>query len=284
MHFPTIDWNELWRATLMPAGLKLLAAIAIWVIGGWLIRAVIAAMTRAMQAQGVDPTLKRYAQSFLRVALKFALFLGILGFLGVETTSFAALMAAAGVAIGAAWSGLLANFAAGVFLVVLRPFKVGDSILVNTVTGTVREIGLFGTTLDTADGARVLIGNNRVFMDNIVNYSVNPTRRVDLLCQLGHGVDAQQAMDALRARVGALPMVRSEPPMLVEIAGYGPTGLTIAVRPHCANADYWPLFYAGNKAIAELVQQQGWPAPETVTATRTIEAPADPTDPSRARG
>jgi small conductance mechanosensitive channel len=267
-----MDWNELWRQTLMPAGLRLAAALAIWIVGGWIIRAMQAALARAMHAQHVDATLSRYAQSFFRVALKFALFLGLLGFLGVETTSFAALMAAAGVAIGAAWSGLLANFAAGVFLVVLRPFKVGDSILVSTITGTVREIGLFGTTLDTADGARVLIGNNRVFSDNIVNYSANPIRRVDLQCQIGHGVDAEAVIAALRERIGALPQVQAQPPMLVELAGLGPTGLSIAVRPHCLNADYWPLFYAGNKAIAELVRERGWPAPETVTATRQVEA------------
>ena len=271
MSWTALDWNELWRQTLMPAGLRLLAAITIWVIGGWVIRGMLAALDRALQAQKVDATLARYAQSFTRVALKVALFLGILGFLGVETTSFAALMAAAGVAIGVAWSGLLANFAAGVFLVVLRPFKVGDLILVSAVTGTVREIGLFGTTLDTADGARVLIGNNRVFSDNIVNYSVNPTRRVDLVCQVGHGVDLQQVIAALRDRIGALPQVRAEPPLLVEPIDYTATGISVAVRPHCANADYWPLFYAGNRAIADLVQEHGWPAPETRTATRQLQ-------------
>ena len=100
MSWTALDWNELWRQTLMPAGLRLLAAITIWVIGGWVIRGMLAALDRALQAQKVDATLARYAQSFTRVALKVALFLGILGFLGVETTSFAALMAAAGVAIG----------------------------------------------------------------------------------------------------------------------------------------------------------------------------------------
>ncbi len=270
MDWPTIDWNELLRQTVMPAGLRVLAAIAIWVIGGWLIKGVLAALGRAMRLRHVDPTLTRYADSFVRVALKLGLFLGILGFLGVETTSFAALIAAAGVAIGVAWSGLLSNFAAGVFLVVLRPFKVGDLILVATITGTVREIGLFGTTLDTSDGARVLIGNNKLFSDSIVNYSANATRRVDLVVQLAHGVDPESAMRALRTAIGALPQVVKDPPLLVEILEFNASGTLIAVRPHAANADYWPLYFAANKAISELAQAERWPIPEARTATRAL--------------
>lgn len=247
---------------LIPLGLKLLAAVAIWVIGGFIIRAVIAGSERAMAARGVEPTLKRYLGSFLRVALKIALVLAILGMLGFETTSFAALLAAAGVAIGAAWAGLLANFAAGVFLVVLRPFKVGDAVLAAGVSGIVREIGLFGCTIETGDGVRVSVGNNKIFSDNISNYSVNPTRRVDLTVPLAHSVNAVQAMALLREAVGTIPHVVADPPLQVEILAFTPQATTIAVRPHCANAHYWQVFFDGNRRIAEVAAREGWPAPE----------------------
>lgn len=254
---------------LIPLGLKLLAAIAIWVIGGFVIRAVIAGSERAMAARGVEPTLKRYLGSFLRVALKIALVLAILGMLGFETTSFAALLAAAGVAIGAAWAGLLANFAAGVFLVVLRPFKVGDAVLAAGVSGIVREIGLFGCTIETGDGVRVSVGNNKIFSDNISNYSVNPTRRVDLTCPLAHSVDAVRAMEQLREAIRTIPNVVTEPAPQIEILGFTPQATTIAVRPHCANAHYWQVFFDGNRRIAEVAAREGWPAPESVAGRGT---------------
>lgn len=253
---------------LIPLGLKLLAAIAIWFIGGLVIRAVIAGADRAMHAKQVEPTLVRYIDSFLRVALKIALVLAILGMLGVETTSFAALLAAAGVAIGAAWAGLLSNFAAGVFLVVLRPFKVGDNILAAGVTGTVREIGLFGCTIETGDAVRVSIGNTKIFSDNIFNYSAHPTRRVDLTCHLAHGVDTARAIELLRAAVATIPNALPEPVPQVEILSFSPTGTILGVRPYCANAHYWQVFFDGNRRIAEVALREAWPAPDAGGARR----------------
>ena len=132
-------------------GLKLLGAIAIWIVGRWLIGLALRMIGSTLSRQKFDPTLIRYIHSALAALLNIVLVIAMLGFFGVETTSFAALIAAAGVAIGMAWSGLLSNFAGGVFLVVLQPFKVGDFITAAGVTGTVEEIGLFATTLDTPD-------------------------------------------------------------------------------------------------------------------------------------
>src|SRR5262245_65232254 len=125
-----------------------------------------------------------YMVNIVTVMLNIALVLGILGYFGVETTTFAALFAAAGVAIGMAWSGLLGNFAAGAFLVILRPFKVGDFVTVGGVTGTVEEVGLFATSIDTPDNVRTYVGNNKIFSDTIQNFSTNQYRRVDLSAQL----------------------------------------------------------------------------------------------------
>ncbi|MGH8619824.1 MAG: mechanosensitive ion channel family protein, partial [Burkholderiales bacterium] len=170
-------------------GLKILGAIVVWIVGRWLIGVVISIMSKAMERQKIDPTLTRYMGSAVAVALNIVLVVGILGYFGVETTSFAALIAAMGIAIGAAWGGLLANFAAGAFMLVLRPFKTGDFVTVGGVTGTVKEIGLFATTLVQPDNVVTFVGNNKIFSDTIQNFSANPFRRVDRTAQLAHAVD-----------------------------------------------------------------------------------------------
>jgi small conductance mechanosensitive channel len=160
--------------TLIDVALKVLAALAFWIIGRWLIQRVVLVMQAAMSRNHVDPTLTKYLGSIVAVLLNIALVLGILGYFGIQTTSFAALLAGAGVAIGAAWSGLLGNFAAGAFMLVLRPFKVGDFVSVAGITGTVRELGLFGTTLVTPDHVMTIVGNGKIFGDTIQNYSALP--------------------------------------------------------------------------------------------------------------
>jgi small conductance mechanosensitive channel len=140
----------------------------------------------------------RYMGNILTVALNVVLVVAILGYFGVETTSFAALVAGVGVAVGAAWGGLLANLAAGAFLVVLRPFKVGDYVKAGGVEGTIDEVGLFATTITSPDNVVTLVGNNSIFSDTIQNFSSNPHRRVDLKAQLAHGVDVHDAIRRLK--------------------------------------------------------------------------------------
>jgi small conductance mechanosensitive channel len=160
---------------LTTVGLRLLGAIAIWIVGRWLIGIALRMIGSALTRQKIDPTLIRYIHSAVAALLNLVLVIGILGFFGVETTSFAALLAAAGVAIGMAWSGLLSNFAGGVFLVILQPFKVGDFVTAAGVTGTVEEIGLFATTLNTPDNVKTIISNGKVFADTIQNFRPTPT-------------------------------------------------------------------------------------------------------------
>src|SRR5277367_7189994 len=142
---------------LLALGIKVLEALALWIVGRWLISFSINMIGRAMTRQKIDPTLIRYINNTVAAVLNIVLVVAILGFFGVETTSFAALLAAAGVAIGMAWSGLLSNFAAGVFLVILQPFKVGDFVTAGGVTGTVEEVGLFATTLNTPDYVKTIV-------------------------------------------------------------------------------------------------------------------------------
>ena len=262
--------NTLVTGSLVPLGWKLLGGIAVWIIGGWIIRLVGAALGRVLDARQVDRTLASYVRASANVLMKVLLLIAVFSVLGIEITSFAALLAAVGIAIGAAWSGLLANFAAGLFLMILRPFKVGDMINRAGVTGTVTEIGLFVTTLDTADNVRIYAGNNKLFSDIICNYSNNPYRRVDLKAQIAHSVNPADAVQRLRERVTRIPNVIANPGPSVEILEFTPWGPVIAVRPFCSNADYWRVYFDTNTAITEVCGEAQYAVPEQRVAVRSL--------------
>ena len=248
-------------STATDLGIKVLAAIAFWVIGRWLIGVAVGMVRRALEKQKVDPTVLRYVGSIVTVTLNILLVIGILGYFGFQTTTFAALIAAAGIAIGAAWAGLLANFAAGAFIIVLRPFKVGDFVTAGGITGTITEIGLFATTINTPDNISTVVGNNRIFADTIQNFTTNPYRRVDLKCQLSGAADHRAAMQLLREKVGAIPNVLSQPAVDVEILDFTLVGPVLAVRPYCNNDHYWQVYFDTNRVIREALAEAGFPAP-----------------------
>jgi small conductance mechanosensitive channel len=258
-------------ATLTLVGLKILGAIAIWVVGRWLIGLVLRMMGSALTRQKIDPTLVRYIHSAVSALLNIALAIAILGFFGVETTSFAALIAAAGVAIGMAWSGLLSNFAGGVFLVILQPFKVGDFITAAGVTGTVEAIGLFATTLNTPDNVKTIVGNGKIFGDTISNFSANAYRRVELTAQLAHGVDPEAAILLLKPALAMVPNVLAAPAPDVEILTFNFAGPVLAVRPYCSNTNYWQVYFDTNKMIRDTFTRAGYPVPEQHYAVRGPE-------------
>ena len=267
----TDQLSELYKTTtalLVPFGLRLLGAIALWIVGRRLIHFAVALMQRGMKRQPLEPTVVGFLGSAVSVTLNVVLIVALLGVFGVETTSFAALLAGAGLAIGAAWSGLLANFAAGIFLMLLRPFKVGDMITGGGVTGTVEEVGLFATVIDTADNIRVFVGNNKILSDNVQNYSANPFRRVDLVAQLHGAVDHNVAIRILRERVAKVANVRSDPAPLIEIQEFTRFGPLLAVRPFCENAHYWQVYFDTNRVIREAFGEAGFPAPEQLVAYR----------------
>jgi small conductance mechanosensitive channel len=242
-------------------GLQVIGAFVMWTVGRVLIRLSLRLVDRSMAHQKIDATLVRYVTSILSVALQVALVVAILGFFGVETTTFAALIAAAGVAIGMAWSGLLANFAAGAFLVILRPFKVGDFISAGGVTGTVREIGLFVTTIVTPDNVVTFVGNNKIFSDNVQNFSANPYRRVDLVAQLSGATDHRQAIELLKKRLIQIPNVVTSPAPDVEILDFNLVGPVLAVRPYTHTDHYWQVYFDTNRTIREAFGEAGFPAP-----------------------
>ena len=255
------DLGSIITTYLIPLGWKLAGAIALWIVGGWVINLIGNLSNRGMTRQKVEPTLVRYVEATLRVIMRIVLVIVILSVFGIETTSFAALIAAAGVAIGVAWSGLLSNFAAGAFLIILRPFKVGDFISGAGITGTVKEIGLFATTIDQPDNVRTTVGNNKLFSDNIVNYTLNPCRRVDLTAQIAHAVDPKQAIELIRTRISQIPNVQKDPAPDVEILEFNAAGTKLVVRPYCHNDHYWQVYFDTNKVLREALAEAGFPAP-----------------------
>jgi small conductance mechanosensitive channel len=257
--------------TVTELAIKVLAAVAFWIIGRWLIGTVVRVMQAALNRNQVDATLTRYLGSIVAIALNIALVLGILGYFGIQTTSFAAMLAGAGVAIGAAWSGMLGNFAAGAFMLVLRPFKLGDFVQVGGVVGTVHELGLFGTTLVTPDNVLTVVGNGKVFGDTIMNYSARPTRRVERTAQLAGGVDTQQAIALLRAAVTKIQNVATSPAPELSVLDMNLVGPVIAVRPHCHTDHYWQVYFDTNAAILQVARDAGWPAPTPTQNVRNMQ-------------
>jgi small conductance mechanosensitive channel len=258
---------------LVAFGLRVLGAIALWVIGRTLIRFGVRMLVRTLKYP-FDQTVAGYIGTATSVLLNIALIVAILGFFGIETTTFAARMAGVGIAIGAAWSGLLAHLAAGVFLLILRPFKVGDFVSAGGQMGTVEEIGLFVTRINTLDNVQTYISNSKVFSDTIQNFSANPYRRVDLVAQLHNAVDHTTAIRLLKERLAKIPNIAERPEPDVEILQFNPLGPVLAVRPYCNNEHYWQVYFDTNRTIRETFGAAGFPPAEQPIVIRTEDGRA----------
>ena len=255
--------------TATEVALKVAAAIVFWIIGRWLIGRVISLIQAGMNRNHVDPTLTKYLGSIIAIALNIALVLGILGYFGIQTTSFAAMLAGAGVAIGAAWSGMLGNFAAGAFMLVLRPFKVGDFVQIGGLVGTIHELGLFGTVIVTPDNVHTLVGNTKVFSETILNYSARPVRRVERTAQLAGSVDPLDAIARFKAELAKIPNVVADPAPEVNLLDINLLGSVIAVRPYCHTDHYWQVYFDTNEMMVRVGKEAGWAAPTPVQIMKT---------------
>jgi small conductance mechanosensitive channel len=250
------------KPVVIALAVKVLGALAIYIVGRMLIGMVTTLITKALERQKIEPTVIRYVANAISVLLNVMLVVGILGYFGVETTSFAALLAALGIAIGAAWGGLLSNFAAGAFILVLRPFKVDDYVVAGEVEGTVRAIGLFTTSIDAPDNVMTMVGNAKIMGGTIKNFSHNPYRRIDLTAQLDHSVDPH---DAIRRLGDALPKIANvvpDPKPCIEILTFNERGPVLAVQPFANTQHYWQVFYDTNKVIRDTFGAAGYPVAE----------------------
>lgn len=257
-----------WSAAIVPfitaVGLKIIGAIVLYMVGRWLISFAVNVLSRVLTARNFDPTLQRYLANIVGVLLNIVLVVSILGYFGMQTTSFAALLAGVGLAVGAAWSGLLGNFAAGAFLIIFRPYKVGDYVVAGGIEGSVTEIGLFNTIITSPDNVQTIVGNGKVSNDIIKNFSSHSYRRVDRTAQLAFGVDPLAAIALLKPALAAIPNVVTSPAPDVEILDFNERGTLLAVRPYCNTKDFWQVYFDTNKLIAASFGAAGFPPPYTV--------------------
>jgi small conductance mechanosensitive channel len=224
-----------------------------WIIAGWSRRA----LQSTLEKRSFDLTLTRFFSNLLRYGILIVAAVGCLGVFGIETTSFAAVIAAAGLAIGLAFQGTLSNFAAGVMLLVFRPFKVGDFVAVAGIMGTVEEIDLFTSNLTTVDNRLLVVPNSSIFGAVIENFNHHDTRRVDVPVGVDYGADVDRTREVLEGMVDAIPGVLKEPEPQVFLAELGASSVDWQVRVWCKTDDFWDVHQATVRAAKAALDQAG---------------------------
>lgn len=230
-------------------GLKLLGAIAIFLIGKWLSKQFLKLMSRGMQRAQVDPTLISFSNNVIYVALIIAIVIAAASSLGLNTSSFIAIFGAAGLAIGLALKDTLANVGAAVLIIFFRPFKVDDSIEVSGVMGTVKAINLFSTTLTTADNRSIIIPNGTLIAGNIINNTGNLTRRIDLVFDIDYKDDVKMAKEVISKVLSAHPKVLEEPASVIAVGALASNSVQIYARPWVLSEQYWDVRFELIEAI-----------------------------------
>ncbi len=254
-------------------GLSVVGAIALLIVGrivaGW----VRSRMTQGLAKANTDPTLIPFFASLAYYIVLGVVLIAVLGLFGIETTSLIAVFGAAGLAVGLALQGTLSNFAAGVMLLIFRPFKVGDFVEVAGQAGTVAEITIFNTLLNTGDNVRVMIPNSGVFGDTIKNYSFNDTRRIDLVMGIGYGDDIGRAIEIIERVVKGDSRTLSDPAPTVAVHELADSSVNLVVRPWCAKADYWALRWDLTRALKEQLEAGGCNIPFPQTDVHVLDFP-----------
>lgn len=238
-------------------GLKILAALAILIIGRWVAKFFRNMTQKLMVRSRVDPTLVSFIGNLTYFALLTFVILAALGQLGVQTTSFIAVLGAAGLAIGLALQGSLANFAAGVLMIIFRPFKVGDVITGAGVTGAVEEIQIFTTQLKTPDNQTIIVPNAKLTGDNIVNFSSKGTRRVDLVFGIGYADDIDKAKALIGDIINQDPRILKDPAPTIGLLELADSSVNFAVRPWVNASDYWNVYFHLNETVKKRFDAEG---------------------------
>jgi small conductance mechanosensitive channel len=257
----TPKWMQTAQALLAEFGFKIIAAILIFVIGRWIAKRVQSGLERGMLKAHVDPVLVTFTVNMTFAALMVFVVLAALGQLGVQTTSFIAVLGAAGLAVGLALQGSLSNFASGVMIIIFRPFKISDYVEGGGVSGVVKAIHIFTTTLTTPDNKRVIVPNSKMMGDNITNYSAEGTRRVDLTASISYGDSIDKAKAALLDLLAKDPRVLKDPAPFVGVSAMAESSIDFAVRPWVKGEDYWDVFFALNEAIKKRFDADGLSIP-----------------------
>jgi len=243
------DNSDKWMELILVYGKNIVAALAILIIGLYLIGAMNRFFRAMMEKREFDPALKSFLGSMVSVVLKILLGITVLGTLGVEMTSFIALLGAAGLAVGMALSGTLQNFAGGVMILIFKPFRIGDFIEAQGHMGTVREIQVFNTILKTPDNKTIIIPNGGLSTGSMVNFSTEANRRVDWDFGIAYGDSADKAREVLLAMLHSDERVLKDPEPVVFLASLGDSSVNFKVRAWVKAADFWPMFFAMNERV-----------------------------------
>lgn len=225
-------------------GPKILGAILIYIIGSWIIKRILKLVKKVMNKSNYDESLQRFLLNLISWALKILLILAVIGKLGVETTSFAAILAAAGLAVGLALQGSLSNFAGGVLIMIFKPYKIGDLIEAQGVLGAVKEIEIFTTKLITPENKLAIVPNGAMANGNIVNYTAEGKIRVDTVIGVAYEEDIKKTKEVLMNVLTSQQKVLKDPAPSVNVLELADSSVNFAVRPFCKPEDYWDVYFA----------------------------------------
>ena len=245
----TQQWIDKGYNLIIEFAPKIVAAILIWIIGSWIIKLILKGLKKALNKGGHDESLKKFLLNLCSWILKVILIVVILGTVGIETTSFAAILAAAGLAIGMALQGSLGNFAGGVLIMIFKPFKIGDLIEAQGELGVVKEIEIFTTKLNSPTNKEIIIPNGALSNGNIVNYSTEGILRVDLTFGVSYDSDIKQTKDVLMKVLTSNPKVLKDPAPSVNVSELADSSVNFAVRPWASVADYWDVYFETHENV-----------------------------------
>jgi small conductance mechanosensitive channel len=238
-------------------GLKIIAAIVIFVVGRWVARALRNMLKRMMAKGNVDEILVSFVGNLTYIALLAFVIIAALNQLGIQTTSFIAVIGAAGLAVGLALQGSLANFAAGVLMIIFRPFTAGDYIEGAGVAGIVEKAHIFTTQLKTPDNKTIIIPNAKIMGDNITNYSAKDTRRVDMVIGVGYGDDLKKVREILEDILAKDDRILDDPAPTIGVLELGDNSVNFAVRPWVKSEDYWGVYFDSTETVKRRFDEEG---------------------------
>jgi small conductance mechanosensitive channel len=237
--------------------MNFLAAFIILIVGLWLAKKFKGLFVKAMQKREVDATLVGFFGSMIHAALVIFVVIAAIGKLGVQTTSFVAVIGAAGLAVGLALQGSLSNFASGVLLILFKPFKAGDFVKAGGEAGVIVEVGILTTEMKTPDNVQIIMPNSSIMGGSITNISAHPTRRVDMTVGVGYGDDLNKAKKIMEELLAADERVLKDPAVTIAVANLGDSSVDFVVRPWVKSADYWAVKFDFTKAVKEKFDAEG---------------------------
>ncbi len=264
--------SEAWLPVVLEYSGKLTLALITMLIGWWLISKLINSVGRLLNLRQVDRALSSFICSLVGIVLKVLLLVSVASMVGVETTSFIAVIGAAGLAIGLALQGSLANFAGGVLIMFFRPFRAGDWIEAQGVSGSVDSIQIFHTTLKTADNKVVIVPNGSLSNGHITNYSRESTRRVDINLGIDYSSDIKHAREVL-LDIAKDPRVRQDPAPVVFVTGLGDSAINLSLRIWVATPDFWPVTFAFTEQAKERLSEAGIGIPFPQRVVHLVQQP-----------